>query len=195
VDVAAPGENIYSLWPGGYFTQSGTSMSAPFVSGLAAILFSFTSNAGVVRSAIESTALDIGPVGWDLYSGAGLIQMDSAIAFMFPPASATFTSAPISDNGGTGASRSNGFFLPASMTPSLTLTPLPTLTIASPTQTSTPLIVPSAAASTFTITVTPTPAPRKLQWQSLFSPYSCGGLGLILAGLGLWRLAQRQTKM
>ena len=49
VDVAAPGENIYSLWPGGYFTQSGTSMSAPFVSGLAAILFSFTSNTGVVR--------------------------------------------------------------------------------------------------------------------------------------------------
>ncbi len=197
VDVAAPGENIYSLWPGGYFTQSGTSMSAPFVSGLAAILFSFTSNAGVVRNAIESTALDVGPVGWDLYSGAGLIQMDSAITFMLPPASATFTSTsvPISDNGGTGASSSNGFILPASITPSLTVTPLPTLTIASPTQTSTPLIVPSAAAPTFTATVTPAPASRTLQWQSLFSPYSCGGLGLILTGLGLWRFARRQTKM
>lgn len=195
VDVAAPGENIYSLWPGGYFTQSGTSMSAPFVSGLAAILFSFTSNAGVVRNAIESTALDVGPVGWDLYSGAGLIQMDSAIALMLPPATAAFTSIPRSDNGGAGASSPNGFFLPASSTPSLTLTALPTLTIASLTQTSTPLIVPSAAAPTFTPTITSTPASRTLQWQSLFSPYSCGGLGLILTGLGLWRFAQRQTKM
>lgn len=78
VDIAAPGENIYSLWPGGTFTQSGTSMSAPFVSGLAAILFSFTDNASVVRNAIESTALDVGPVGADPFSGAGLIQMDSA---------------------------------------------------------------------------------------------------------------------
>lgn len=195
VDVAAPGENIYSLWPGGYFTQSGTSMSAPFVSGLAAILFSFTSDAGVVRNAIESTALDVGPVGWDLYSGAGLIQMDSAIAFMLPPASVTFTSVPLSDNSGAGASSSNGFFLPASITPSLTVTLLPTRPIASPTQTSTPLIVPHAAAPTFTATVTPTPASRTLQWQSLFSPYSCGGLGLILTGLGLWRFAQRQTKL
>jgi thermitase len=190
VDVAAPGENIYSLWPGGYFTESGTSMSAPFVSGLAAVLFSFTNNASVVRNAIESTALDIGPPGWDLYSGAGLIQMDSAIAWLIPPAPTLS-----SDGGRTVTSSSNGFFLPASMTPSLTFTPLPTLTVASPTQTSTPLIIPSTALPTMTPTSTPTPASRTLYWRSLFSPYSCSALGLILAGLGLWRFAQRQTKM
>jgi hypothetical protein len=40
-----------------------------------------------------------------------------------------------------------------------------------------------------------TPASRTLYWRSLFSLYSCSALGLILAGLGLWRFAQRQTKM
>jgi subtilisin family serine protease len=190
VDVAAPGENIYSLWPGGYFTESGTSMSAPFVSGLAAVLFSFTNNASVVRNAIESTALDIGPPGWDLYSGAGLIQMDSAIAWLIPPAPTLS-----SDGGRTVTSSSNGFFLPASMTPSLTFTPPPALTVASPTQTSTPLIIPSTAVPTLTPTSTPMPASRTLYWRSLFSPYSCSALGLILAGLGLWRFAQRQTKV
>ena len=191
VDVAAPGENIYSLWPGGYFTQSGTSMSAPYVSGLAAILFSFTNNAGLVRNAIESTALDVGPAGWDLYSGAGLIQMDSAIALVIPPART-----PLSDNGQPGASNSNGIIPPQpSFTPSLTLTPQPAPTTAAPTQTSAPLTIPAAPTLTLTPTAAPMSASRLMQWQVLFSPYSCGGLGLILAGLGLWWFARRQSKM
>ncbi|MBP5305415.1 MAG: S8 family serine peptidase, partial [Lachnospiraceae bacterium] len=39
VDVAAPGERIISTTVGSYDTMSGTSMSAPFVSGVAAILY------------------------------------------------------------------------------------------------------------------------------------------------------------
>ncbi len=42
VDVCAPGENINSTWPvNGYSSQTGTSMSAPCVSGAAAIVKSF----------------------------------------------------------------------------------------------------------------------------------------------------------
>jgi len=194
VDVAAPGENIYSLWPGGYFTKSGTSMSAPHVSGLAAILFSFTSNASVVRSAIESTALDVGPTGWDLYSGAGLIQMDSAIALLLPP-----TPTPFVDDRSKTATNSSRLILPTvSLTPSLTLTPLASRapTIASPTQTSAPLIISPSPVPTLTPTATSAPSTRRSeQWQVLFSPYPCSALALILAGLFLWRFSQRQTKL
>ncbi len=194
VDVAAPGENIYSLGIGGTFTESGTSMSSPYVSGLAAILFSFISDAGKVRGAIESSALDIGPIGYDLYSGAGLIQMDSAIALVLPPDAPA--SVPLLDDEPDAPSNANGYLLPqAGLTPSLTLTPRAAPTTAAATHTESPLRVTVEPAATLTPTPASAPAPRTLQWQALFSPYSCSALGLILAGFALLWFARRRSRI
>jgi thermitase len=58
VDVAAPGEGIYSTLPGTYGLQSGTSMACPMVAGLCGLLYSYGKNGlknTEVRSAIETT--------------------------------------------------------------------------------------------------------------------------------------------
>src|SRR5262245_60744185 len=60
VDIFAPGEDIYSTMPGGgYERQSGTSMAAPVVSGVAALIMAYypeLSAADVKRVILESAA-------------------------------------------------------------------------------------------------------------------------------------------
>ncbi|MCZ2289619.1 MAG: S8 family serine peptidase [Anaerolineales bacterium] len=151
VDLAAPGVNILSLYPGGgYGYRSGTSMAAPFVSGLAAILIGLPNNydAGLVEMQMESTALDLGTPGWDTFYGAGLIQMDRAIVLAIPP-SPTPSSTPTS-------------------TAIFTLTPTATASLTSPaayTSTPTPTAIFTLASTTtasltspaaYTSTPTPT---------------------------------------
>jgi len=181
VDIAAPGQNIFSLAPGGYTVKSGTSMSAPHVSGLAAVLYSYAGNASAVRNAMQSSALDVGPAGWDLYSGAGLIQMDAAIRFLIPP-----TPAPTDSNSSTISSGN----IPPAISPSLTFTQLPAPLPATPTQTFAPPIASSTLTSapvatpTSTATLTPAPQPPRLKnLHVLLSPYPCIAIALILAGL------------
>jgi thermitase len=62
VDVAAPGSFIMSTVPGGGFEyKSGTSMSTPFVAGLAGLLFSRPgATSASVRRAIEDSAVPVG---------------------------------------------------------------------------------------------------------------------------------------
>jgi thermitase len=94
VDVVAPGVNIYSAFSGGgYEYRSGTSMSAPHVSGLAALLWGIPGNGPArIRTLIETNTLDLGPPGWDDYYGFGLIQMDAAIQQALPTATPLPTS-------------------------------------------------------------------------------------------------------
>ena len=78
VDVAAPGEDIYSTLPNNtYGFMSGTSMAAPHVSGLAALCFSMNSNSepNGVKQCIIDAVDDLGSVGKDDYYGYGRIKI------------------------------------------------------------------------------------------------------------------------
>ena len=84
VSVAAPGVSIFSTeWAGGadYGFRSGTSMAAPHVSGLAALMISCNEDlsATEVRTMIESTAKDLGNEGYDVYFGHGRIDGYAAV--------------------------------------------------------------------------------------------------------------------
>ena len=86
VDVAAPGVDIYSTWPWvtGYFTKSGTSMAAPHVSGVAALIRSERPDLSVdqIAQIITSTAHDVADPGWDAVTGWGRIDAFAAVKDM-----------------------------------------------------------------------------------------------------------------
>lgn len=77
IELAAPGVNIYSTFlEGSYVVNSGTSMAAPFVSGVAALVKSknpsLTSHE--IRSLLAHNVVDMGSVGKDEIYGFGLVQ-------------------------------------------------------------------------------------------------------------------------
>jgi hypothetical protein len=84
VGVAAPGQDIYSTWyVSDYLFKSGTSMAAPHVSGLAALVWSARPDLTVARvtDVITSTAADVNGdthPGWDEYLGWGRIDAGRA---------------------------------------------------------------------------------------------------------------------
>jgi subtilisin family serine protease len=81
VDLAAPGVDVYSTWPGGgYRYESGTSMAAPFVSGAAALVESADPNAtGVgVRALLDGSA-DADPALAGVTATGGRLDVSSAV--------------------------------------------------------------------------------------------------------------------
>ncbi|MBU1669563.1 MAG: S8 family serine peptidase [Actinobacteria bacterium] len=92
LDISAPGEWIFTLENnGGYMPWDGTSLAAPFVSGLAAMMCAKCPGltAAAFESYIESTAYK--PPGWyNQYEyGAGLLDANAAINKMCDPANIT----------------------------------------------------------------------------------------------------------
>ena len=79
VDVAAPGVSIVSTIPGGYASWNGTSMAAPHVSALAALLAAQGLSRDEIKRRIYNTAVDLGAEGKDPKYGAGRISASSAI--------------------------------------------------------------------------------------------------------------------
>ncbi|NIM06605.1 MAG: PKD domain-containing protein, partial [Armatimonadetes bacterium] len=102
VDIAAPGgdmtvdqngdayadgvlQNTFNPITGntsdfGYWFFEGTSMAAPHVSGVAALLISAgASGPDAVRNLLESTAEDKGPAGWDAGYGWGIVDARAAL--------------------------------------------------------------------------------------------------------------------
>jgi subtilisin family serine protease len=89
LDVTAPGNRIYGPYQTnngavGYAVMSGTSMAAPHVAGIVALMVQ--QNPGLqqhqVESLLESAAVDMAPAGKDIATGAGLITADKALSLV-----------------------------------------------------------------------------------------------------------------
>ena len=96
MSVTAPGVNIYSTSYDGndtYTVKSGTSMSAPFVSGVCSLIIASHPELNIryntldytalvaekVKSHLENTATDIGSSGWDIETGYGKPDIGKAV--------------------------------------------------------------------------------------------------------------------
>ena len=102
VEIAGPGDSVYSTYKnGGYTTNSGTSMASPHVAGAAALVWasypSWTNQQ--VRDRLQDTAEDIGlPPAW---MGHGLVDAQDAAAASAPAATGSVAGTVI--NAATGA--------------------------------------------------------------------------------------------
>ncbi len=105
LDLTAPGGDIYVDQNGdgyadgilqqtfgnnpkdwGYRFYQGTSMAAPHVSGIAALLISIgVTGPDVIREALQNTARDLGSTGWDEEYGWGLVDAYAALNYYHIP--------------------------------------------------------------------------------------------------------------
>ncbi|MBM7702133.1 S8 family peptidase [Metabacillus iocasae] len=79
VEIAAPGEGIYSTYlNGGYATLSGTSMASPYAAGVLALYkqkYPMYTNVQL-RQLLATQSVDLGSTGRDRYYGHGLAQAE-----------------------------------------------------------------------------------------------------------------------
>lgn len=91
-EVVAPGVSIYSSYKGGtYRLMSGTSMAAPFIAGMVALMRQYNPDATVmeIKNALIQSARDLGTSGEDNNYGYGLPDAAKAIQFLPVPANPT----------------------------------------------------------------------------------------------------------
>ncbi len=199
LDVVAPGVNIYSTGINSYYYNSGTSMAAPFVTGLASILRGIPGSGSPANLAwaIKSTALDLGAAGRDNYYGDGLIQMDAAIQLLWVPPTFTPTHTAFPK---TASTDQTGFGLApvsvtASPTPSLTVIPSVTATLITPETLAVSQSTPTASneeSELFALATTPQEMSSKEGREGLQGYFPlCLGSVFILLGLLLFLLARR----
>ncbi|WP_052404728.1 S8 family serine peptidase [Bacillus rubiinfantis] len=82
IDFAAPGEDMLScITTNNYYFLDGTSMAAPVVSGVAALVRSRNPflTVGQVESILRRSTVDLGAKGWDSYYGYGRIDANKAV--------------------------------------------------------------------------------------------------------------------
>ncbi len=81
LDLMAPGTQIFTTaMNNGYAYVSGTSASSPFVSAAAALILSMNPFSNEeVKQILKSTSDDIETPGWDLYTGAGRLDLFNAL--------------------------------------------------------------------------------------------------------------------
>jgi subtilisin family serine protease len=86
LDLVAPGTDIYTTAVDGKYTVvSGTSFSAPHVSGIAALYRSVYPDidAMLLKMALESSARDLGETGFDWYYGHGLVDANKLLSIRY----------------------------------------------------------------------------------------------------------------
>lgn len=89
VDVSAPGENIWTTsdWyydDYDYTTVTGTSFSAPYVSGIAALMRNYRDNINAYQfdTILKYTSIDRGPAGYDYDYGYGVINAQKVLQYL-----------------------------------------------------------------------------------------------------------------
>ncbi|MDD6308042.1 MAG: S8 family serine peptidase [Clostridia bacterium] len=92
VDIVAPGEEVLGATYSSaqqtdtYAIDSGTSFSAPFVSGVLALALQYDSTLTTeeLETALTATATDLGEAGRDNYYGYGLLHVPAFLGRLFP---------------------------------------------------------------------------------------------------------------
>lgn len=81
LNLVAPGYKVFTTGKGGgYLYFMGTSASSPHVAGAAALLIaSGINNVAVVKEVLDSSAKDLGDIGYDNQYGYGLLNVANAI--------------------------------------------------------------------------------------------------------------------